>query len=143
MSNAPQYPILSETFKTQVYTVCKQVYDEIIQENGRITTIVIQFKNGDVTIGKSGSYYRPIYYDAPHQVFITPVIKSIGDANAHIFISLFDQIKIDYPTKKYKSFNVHFNGKTNCVSVCENRIGNTRMGCCGLYMPFTNPVILG
>lgn len=128
---------LNQEFTIPIGVMCSSLFDEIKKHKKSIYSVIIRYKEGVTCVGRSdGMKYNPDYFDPTTQISISPIVSGIMASNEHLITSLFEKIHVDNPKGHLKSYVIHYNGKTRCVTVCKSRIGSCGMQHCSLYEPF-------
>jgi len=128
-------PDLKPELKFAIGTFCEEIFSILKARHPRIRGIVIQLKNGLISVGTNikGSF-SPIYYDQHHMIdsplhdYIEKNGKCVHDCKVEI-----DNIN---PNRRLRSFNIFYKSNKS-VNICENRIGNLSMDRCRLFDQFT------
>jgi hypothetical protein len=137
MQKFPSYGQLNSEFSVPIGTICGELFDEIKKTKNKIISIIIQYKEGVVRVGHTVERgFVPDYYDPTSQVCISPIVGGIIAVHNQLFSSLYEKIHSNNADRHLRSYNIHYNGKTRCVTVCRNKIGNTAFSKCSLYDSF-------
>lgn len=110
---------LSDENQNSVGAFCQEAFENINTRYPSIWTMIVQFKNEKISIGKviRGKFSPKYYSDADEN---TDGLKTIVDDNLETMRNIKKAIDTGYPNKRLKGFLISYNYRTKEISICGN-----------------------
>lgn len=125
---------LPENLIVELKELTSKIFSFAIHEHPKIQSIVIQYNNEDITIGKNqAGSYKPIYYDPNYRKTGDEPYEIILEHYSDTINKTFNLIIDSHP--RICSFNIYYNRKE--IYVCRNTIGAISFYKALLFAPIT------
>lgn len=118
---------LEEQLQLLIKDFCVGVSNYIVNDNPRIKSLVIQYNNDHIFIGKSSGSFYPDFYDEyakdgnpSKNKNLTEFIKKTGSCLTKCYQYILNNTK----HKKIRGYNIRYSIKSSNIIVTLNRMGN-------------------
>lgn len=117
---------LDKTIQVSIKEFCEGATKLISKDNPKLRSLVIQYKNDHIFVGKSSGSFRPTFYNElakdgnlSSNKDLVEFIKIFGICVAGCYQYILNNTQY----KKIKGFNIRYNMKTGEVDITLNRMG--------------------
>ena len=124
---------LSHVLKDQFIAFCKPLFLTIRKKHPRITSVILQYKDGNLYIGaQRDAVFKPIYYDSTAAENDQELVDLVNTHDACV-ANCFDEIKAK--NNRIRGYNILFHStKTGFkLNICRNTLGSKSYTSSRLY----------
>ena len=130
---------LDKQLEISIKELCEGVAKFIIKDKSNIHSLVIQYKNDHIFVGRSSGNFQPDFYNelakdgiVSSNKDLADFIKKTGGCVASCYRHIID--KTEY--KKIKGFNIRYSMKTGEINITLNRMGAVSIEASRIFKQF-------